>query len=83
VIPYKRYPVAVLSLSMPAEEVDVNVHPSKLEVRVQNERAVFAAVRQAIKASLTSRSESVLAVARGVRPRESAAPDARPGAAVA
>jgi DNA mismatch repair protein MutL len=83
VIPYKRYPVAVLSLSMPPEEVDVNVHPSKLEVRVQNERAVFAAVRQAIKASLTSRSERVLAVARGARASEGAALGARPSTAVA
>ena len=67
VIPYKRYPVAVLSLSMPPDEVDVNVHPSKLEVRVQNERAVFASVRQAIKSALTSKSETVLAVARAAR----------------
>jgi DNA mismatch repair protein MutL len=67
VIPYKRYPVAVLSLSMPPEEVDVNVHPSKLEVRVQNERAVFASVRQAIKTALTAKSESVLSVARAAR----------------
>lgn len=79
VIPYKRYPVAVLSLTMPSDEVDVNVHPSKLEVRVQDERAVFASVRQAIKASLTSQSESVLAVARTARAPEGGARDARSG----
>ena len=65
--PYKRYPVAVLSLTMPPGEVDVNVHPSKLEVRVQNERAVFASVRQGIKSALTSKSENVLTVARAAR----------------
>jgi DNA mismatch repair protein MutL len=74
VIPYKRYPVAVLSLTMPPEVVDVNVHPSKLEVRVQDERAVFASVRQAIKASLTSKSEGVLAVARGARAADAREP---------
>jgi DNA mismatch repair protein MutL len=62
VIPYKRYPVAVLSVEMPAADVDVNVHPSKLEVRVRNERIVFAAIRSAVKQALTSRSEAAMAV---------------------
>ena len=83
VIPYKRYPVAVLSLAMPPDEVDVNVHPSKLEVRVQDERAVFASVRQAIKSALTSKSEGVLAVARSARSHEGAAPGVAQGTAVA
>jgi DNA mismatch repair protein MutL len=65
VIPYKRYPVAVLAVEMPAADVDVNVHPSKLEVRVRNERVVFAAIRSAVKQSLTARSESALAVGVG------------------
>jgi DNA mismatch repair protein MutL len=62
VIPYKRYPVAVLSVEMPAADVDVNVHPGKLEVRVRNERVVFAAIRSAVKQALTARSEAALAV---------------------
>ena len=65
VIPYKRYPVAVLSVEMPSADVDVNVHPSKLEVRVRNERVVFAAIRGAVKQSLTARSEATLAVGVG------------------
>lgn len=62
VIPYKRYPVAVLSIEMPADEVDVNVHPSKLEVRVRNERIVFASVRASVKSALSARSEPMMAV---------------------
>jgi DNA mismatch repair protein MutL len=65
VIPYKRYPVAVLSIDMPADEVDVNVHPSKLEVRVRNERMVFGTVRNAIKSALSARSEPAMAVSAG------------------
>ncbi|HEU4365482.1 MAG TPA: DNA mismatch repair endonuclease MutL, partial [Candidatus Krumholzibacteria bacterium] len=62
VIPYKRYPVVVLSVAMPPDEVDVNVHPSKLEVRVRNERVVFGTVRNAIKSALSARSEPAMAV---------------------
>lgn len=67
VIPYKRYPVAVLSVEMPAADVDVNVHPSKLEVRVRDERHVFATIRGAVKQALTAKSESALAVGMGAR----------------
>jgi len=65
VIPYKRYPVAVLSTEIPASEVDVNVHPSKLEVRVRNDRLVFSTLRSAVKQSLTARSEAAMAVGVG------------------
>ena len=62
VIPYKRFPVAVLSLEVHPEDVDVNVHPTKMEVRVRNDRQLFSLVRHAVKASLTVQSESSLSV---------------------
>jgi len=65
VIPYKRYPVAVLATDIPAADVDVNVHPSKLEVRVRNERAVFATLRGAVKQALTAKSEAAMPVGVG------------------
>jgi DNA mismatch repair protein MutL len=62
VIPYKRFPVAVLSLSIPSEDVDVNVHPGKLEVRVRDEKLLFATVRRGVKRALSAHSESQLEV---------------------
>ncbi|MFQ5510332.1 MAG: DNA mismatch repair endonuclease MutL [Candidatus Krumholzibacteriia bacterium] len=62
VIPYKRFPVIVLSLEVPCEQVDVNVHPNKLEVRLRNERGVFELVQRALKQALSAHSESTLRV---------------------
>ncbi|MCZ6767108.1 MAG: DNA mismatch repair endonuclease MutL, partial [bacterium] len=62
VIPAKRFPVIVLSLELPFDEIDVNVHPTKLEVRIRKERQVFDAVHRAIKQALSGRTESALGV---------------------
>ncbi|MBI1922680.1 DNA mismatch repair endonuclease MutL, partial [Candidatus Poribacteria bacterium] len=43
-VPKDRYAVAFLFLTMNAQDVDVNVHPAKIEVRFQNERAVYSEV---------------------------------------
>lgn len=52
VLPPGRYPMAVLFVTMPTEEVDVNVHPTKKEVRFLNESQIFWSVCQAVKAAL-------------------------------
>ena len=51
-MPAGRHPVAVVALTLPGEQVDVNVHPTKSEVRFRHERFVFAAVRRAVLAAL-------------------------------
>ena len=47
-----KFPSCVLNLSLPFENIDVNVHPSKIEVRFINERPVFDAVYHAVKSAL-------------------------------
>ncbi|MBT3270667.1 DNA mismatch repair endonuclease MutL [Candidatus Poribacteria bacterium] len=48
VVPKGRYPVAFLFLRMDADRVDVNVHPTKAEVRFQDERGLFRNIVQAV-----------------------------------
>jgi len=47
-----RHPVAVVNIHLSYNDVDVNVHPAKTEVRFKDDRAVFAAVQKAVRASL-------------------------------
>lgn len=47
-----RYPVVILFISLPPEQVDVNVHPSKAEVRFRNSDMVFSSLQRAIKRGL-------------------------------
>ena len=44
-----RHPLAVLDLRVPHEEVDVNVHPTKAEVRFRDESAVFGAIQKSVR----------------------------------
>ena len=44
----KRYPIFVLHLQVPSDEIDVNVHPQKREVRFQNEEKVKQFLHEAI-----------------------------------
>ena len=53
-LPGGRFPLVALSVSLPGEDVDVNVHPAKAEVRFRDERLVARAVRQAVGAALSA-----------------------------
>ena len=49
-----QYPVAVVGIELDPGEVDVNVHPSKLEVRFRNREDVHRKIRRAIRSALES-----------------------------
>ena len=52
ILPHGVYPAALLFIETPLEEVDVNVHPAKTEVRFRRQAAVADAVREAVKNAL-------------------------------
>lgn len=52
-LPKDRYPVAFLELAIDTDLVDVNVHPTKREVRLSREREILAAVTAAVEEALT------------------------------
>ncbi len=53
-IPKRRYPVAFLFLSLPPQLVDVNVHPTKTEIRFVNSQTIHHFVLNALRKTLSS-----------------------------
>src|SRR5271170_2896935 len=52
IIPPAVYPVVLLFLELPAAEIDVNVHPSKTEVRFRQQSVMHDFVRDSVRAAL-------------------------------
>ena len=51
-IPVGRHPVAVIDITVPPEELDANIHPTKREVQFQRERLAFRILQQSVRATL-------------------------------
>src|SRR5258706_5009520 len=68
ILPHGVYPVALLFIDVPLEEVDVNVHPAKTEVRFRRAAAVADSVREAVRAGLASPGFAPATDVRDTRP---------------
>ncbi|HEX9921078.1 MAG TPA: DNA mismatch repair endonuclease MutL, partial [Anaerolineae bacterium] len=51
-LPTKRFPIAVLNIELDPAELDVNVHPTKAEVKFSDSRAVFKIVQKAVREAI-------------------------------
>lgn len=58
-LPNGKYPFIIIKLDVPPEEVDINVHPTKKEVKYNNSNQVFNFVRTAIEDGLSNFSKVV------------------------
>lgn len=53
-IPVGRHPVAMVDITVPSDELDANVHPTKREVRLLRDRLVFGAIQNAVRCTLAA-----------------------------
>lgn len=70
-LPNGKYPFVVLNLTMPPEDIDINVHPTKKEVKYKNTNQIFNFIRTAVESALMNfpqihREENVISVSREV-----------------
>ena len=47
-----QHPMAVVNISLPAQELDVNVHPAKAQIKFCHEQGVFSSVKKAVEEAL-------------------------------
>jgi len=47
-----QHPMAVINISLPTQELDVNVHPAKAQIKFCHEQATFSSVRKAVEEAL-------------------------------
>jgi len=53
-----RYPVAVVMVKLPPAEADVNVHPTKAEVRFRDPEGIFSAVQRAVRRAVVDLAQT-------------------------
>src|SRR5712671_271340 len=79
ILPPSVFPVVLLFIELPNEEVDANVHPSKTEVRFRQHTLVHDFVRESVRVALM-KARPVPQFTREITAQPTAAPGLSPGA---
>ncbi len=58
----RSYPMFLIYINLPNDEIDVNVHPNKLEVRFRNQQAIFGAINHIVDHALTEFKQQNLSI---------------------
>lgn len=56
-LPTRRFPISIIFIEMPTELVDINVHPTKREVKFARDREVYDAIVRAVRGALLTTPE--------------------------
>jgi DNA mismatch repair protein MutL len=78
ILPSGTFPVVILFMTIPYEDVDVNVHPAKTEVRFKHQSFVHDAIRDSILSGLTQDKTIVPMESGAVAPSPFSAPIPQP-----
>src|SRR5690606_34727186 len=52
ILPPESFPLYVLFIEIDPAKIDINVHPTKTEIKYEDERAIYAIIQSAVKRSL-------------------------------
>ena len=55
-LPEKAYPAYFIFIDIRPDEIDINIHPTKTEIKFQDEKTMYALLRSAVKAALGKHS---------------------------
>ena len=55
-MPASSYPVVILFLDLPYDQVDVNAHPAKTEIRFHNQKSVFNLIEETIERAISAQT---------------------------
>ncbi len=59
-MPPKRFPAAVLMINVPPKSIDVNVHPTKTEIKFADDRKIFEAIYSTVLSTLRCEDKTVV-----------------------